>query len=161
MPRLPGPFAHSSLHPPCSIPSFHGHSLVLVLPLVVIHHSEGLTTLNSCQPCQLQVFSHHWSFGRLFFRAPLPSTPIPLDILPPFFLLSVLLGDALQTIYVCNLLACYRTLFQHNLAFSNEYLNVLYTNRLPVFIEELLSLPQHQRKVSGKHQSTLGDSERQ
>ena len=119
--EAPGPLARSSLHPPCSFLSFRGRSLVLVLPLMVSHHLDGLGILNSHQPC-------HRSFGRLFARAPLPSTPIPLDILPPFFLLSALLGDALQTIYVCNLLACFNTLFQHNLAFSNEYLNVLNTN---------------------------------
>ena len=28
-------------------------------PIVVSHHSEGLATLNSRQPCQLQVFSRH------------------------------------------------------------------------------------------------------
>ena len=54
-------------------------------PIVVSHHSEGLATLNSRQPCQLQVFSHHWSFGRLFDRALLPTTrnfvcSLPLDI---------------------------------------------------------------------------------
>ena len=83
--EAPGPLARSSLHPPCSFPSSHGRSLVLVLPLVVSHHSEGLATLNSRQPCQLQVFSHHWSFGRLFDRALLPTThnfvcSLPLNI---------------------------------------------------------------------------------
>ena len=88
--EAPGPLAHSSLHPPCSFLSFRGRSLVLVLPLMVSHHLDGLGILNSHQPCQLQVFPHHRSFGRLFARAPLPSTrnfvcSPPLDILLPFF----------------------------------------------------------------------------
>ena len=67
----------SSLHPPCSFPSFRGRSLVLVLWLVVSHHWKWLATLNSRQPCQLQVFSRHWSFWRLFARALVPTTSAP------------------------------------------------------------------------------------
>ena len=83
----------SSLHPPCSFPSFRGRSLVLVLRLVVSHHWKWLATLNSRQPCQLQVFPRHWSFWRLFARALIPTTrnfvcSLPLDQVACFLFFS-------------------------------------------------------------------------
>ena len=98
---------------------------VLVLRLVVIHPLEGITNLTNHQPRRLRWFHatgnlSAFSPGRLSLHSKLRlfrSSP-SLDILPPFFLFSVLLGDALQTIYLCSLLACYNTLFQHDHAYS-------------------------------------------
>ena len=95
--EAPGPLARSSLHPPCSFPSFRDHSLMLLLPLMVNHHSDGLGILNGHQPCQLQVFPHHRSFGRLFARAPLPSLETSSVPFPSTFCSHSLLGDALRT----------------------------------------------------------------